>query len=168
MTDAKLQRISIKRSEDSVDGRVINYLQSDPFHQDENLTELVISTLKAHWLPLAMFNEGVRGETMRQIGIVAIAKLEAQINIIRRICGIDIDPGYVTPAVTHQTSTTPNNSASALGMISDNQEINNNGHKNAQSNDEDEDDDWDDDEDWGLMNLPKTEEMQQINKIFGV
>ncbi|MCC2695341.1 hypothetical protein [Nodularia sp. LEGE 04288] len=169
MTDAKLQRISIKRSEDSLDGRVISYLQSDPFNQDESLTELVMSTLKTYWLPLAMFNEGVRGEKMRQIGIVAISKLEAQISNIRRICGIDIDPVYVTPAVTHQTSiTASNDNASALGLILDNQEINNNGHKNAQTNNEDKaDDDWDDDDDWELMNLPQTEEERDANRMLG-
>ncbi|WP_414528794.1 hypothetical protein [Nodularia chucula] len=165
MTDAKLQRISIKRSEDSVDGRVISYLQSDPFNQDESLTELVISTLKAHWLPLAMFNEGVRGEKMRQIGIVAISKLEAQINIIRRICGIDIDSVYVTPIANHQISTaTPIDKASIWGEISENHS-NNNSQSNAQADETEEEDD---DDDWGLMKMENTEEMEQINKIFGV
>ncbi|MEA5527785.1 hypothetical protein, partial [Nodularia spumigena] len=96
------------------------YLQSDPFNQDESLTELVISTLKAYWLPLALFNEGVRGEKMRQIGIVAISKLEAQISNIRRICGIDIDPVYVTPIANHQISiATPNDKTYTWREISD-------------------------------------------------
>ncbi|TVP63415.1 MAG: hypothetical protein EA343_08150 [Nodularia sp. (in: Bacteria)] len=170
------ETIVIRRNPESLDGRIISYLKTAPLHEELDFSELVISTLKAHWLPLALFDEGVRGEKMRQIGIQAIAKLEAQISNIRRICGIAPDPVHTIPVVTHQTSTTTsndnastlsNNNASTLGMILDNQEINNNGHKNAQTNNENEADDWDDDDDWELMNLPQTEEERDANRILG-
>ncbi|WP_414528453.1 hypothetical protein [Nodularia chucula] len=171
------ETIVIRRNPESLDGRIISYLKNAPLHEELDFSELVMSTLKAHWLPLALFDEGVRGEKMRQIGIQAIAKLEAQISNIRRICGIAPDPVHTIPIVTHQTSTTTsndnastlsNNNASTWGMILDNQEINNNGHKNAQTNNEDKaDDNWDDDDDWELMNLPQTEEERDANRILG-
>ena len=163
------ETIVIRRNPETLDGRTISYLKNAPLHEELDFSELVMSTLKAHWLPLALFDEGVRGEKMRQIGIQAINKLEAQISNIRQICGIDAHPVYVTPIVNHQTSTTTSNDkASTWGMILDNQEINNNGHQNAQTNNENEvDDDWDDDDDWELMNLPQTEEERDANRIIG-
>ncbi|WP_414529389.1 hypothetical protein [Nodularia chucula] len=162
MTDAKYQRISIKRLDDSVDGQVISYLQSDPFDENENFPELVLSTLKAHWLPLTLLSKGVGGEKLRQAGIRAIAKLEAQISTIRRICGLDIEPVHPTPVVINQTFGAGNDKASIWGEISDNHS-NNNSQSNAQADETE-----DDDDDWGLMKMENTEEMEQINKIFGV
>ncbi|WP_414544420.1 hypothetical protein [Nostoc sp. CCY0012] len=167
MTDVKHQRISIKRPDDSVDGRVISYLQSDPFNQGESFPELVLSTLKAHWLPLALFDEGLRGEKMRQIGIRAISNLEAQISVIRRICGIDADPVRAMPVVINQTFGTSGDTASVWREISNNHS-NNDSQSNAQAQEvETDDEDEDDDDDWELMDIPQTEEERDANRILG-
>lgn len=172
MNEPKQKVISIKRADDSVDGRVISYLQSDPLNEEQSFPELVLFTLKAYWLPLALFDEGLRGEKMRQIGIQAINKLEGQISNIRRICGIAPDPVHFIPTLTYQASSTvSNDNATLFGLIPDEQQARNNSQSLAQTHEveteEDEDEDEEDD-DWELMKIGKTEEMQEINKIFGV
>ncbi|MBE9053750.1 hypothetical protein IQ243_25790 [Nostocales cyanobacterium LEGE 11386] len=156
------ETIAIRRNPESLDGKIISYLKTDPLHEEKDFSELVTSTLKAHWLPLALFDEGLRGEKMRQIGIRAIAKLEAQISVIRRICGLDADPVRATPVVINQTFGTSGDTASIWREISDNHS-NNNSQSNAQAHEDD-----DEDDDWELMKMPKTAEMEEINKIFGV
>lgn len=167
MTEAKQKRISIKRSNDSVDGKLISYLKSDPFDEDEDLPTLITSTLKAYWLPLALFSQGVRGEKLRQAGIRAISKLEAQISTIRRICGIDAGLG-IEPVIAHQTFTRASKeSTSTLGLISDNQETNINSGGNADPNKVATDEDWYWNQEYELMELEQPEELRDANRLLG-
>ncbi|MEA5517289.1 hypothetical protein [Nodularia sp. UHCC 0506] len=92
MSNAKQEILSIKRDSDSIDGKVLNFLKTSPISPGSTLSDVVMVTLKAHWLPLVLYSQGVRGEQLRVPTLWALHQLEAQINLIRRICGID--PNY--------------------------------------------------------------------------
>lgn len=90
MSNAKQEILSIKRDSDSVDGKVLNFLKTDPISPGSTLADAVMVTLKAHWLPLVLYSRGVRGEQLRLSTLWALHQLEAQANLIRRICGVDV------------------------------------------------------------------------------
>ena len=77
----------IKRSANTATGKMFKYLASNPMEM--GLVETVVHTLKASWLPLAMYSAGIRGEELRKVSLWAIGVLESQINIIKRVCGLE-------------------------------------------------------------------------------
>ncbi|WP_414545897.1 hypothetical protein [Nostoc sp. CCY0012] len=167
MGDSKYKVVSFRRPSESLDGKVIDYLRLNPLSLEMDYSEAITSTLKKCWLPLALFSLGLRGENLRQIGIWAISELEAQISVIRRICGIDADPVQTPPVVINQTFGTSGDTASIWGELSENHS-NNNSQSNAQAHEvetDDEGDDWD--VEAALMGLPKPEELRDANRILG-
>ncbi|WP_414756442.1 hypothetical protein [Anabaena sp. CCY 9910] len=159
MAEIEQIRVSIKRPKDSLDGKVVGYIRSNPFGLEADYSQVITATLKNHWLPLALFSSGLRGEELRQIGIWAIGQLEAQISVIRRICGIVPDPLVVTPNISTQASNmVASDSLSVLGIISGNEQI---------SSTEEEDDEDDEDDDDEFISPQKNQEMTQIKRMFG-
>lgn len=155
MAEIEQIRVSIKRPKDSLDGKVISYIRSNPFGLEADYSQVITTTLKNHWLPLALFSSGLRGEELRQIGIWAIGQLEAQISMIRRICGIVPDPVVVTSNISMQASDiVTSDSPSILGIISD----------GKISSAEEEDDEEDDDE---FLSPQNNQEMTSIKRMFG-
>lgn len=163
MAEIEQERISIKRPKDSIDGRVIEYLRSNPLALDMDYSQVVTSTLRKHWLPIALLSSGVSGEELRQIGIWAIGQLEAQISMIRRICGIAPDPIVVTSNVVTPTTVGSLDNASILGAVFAEQQIDSSEQDDDGSSYE-ESEDPDDDE---LIKLEKPEEMIRINRMLG-
>lgn len=156
MAEIEQIRVSIKRPKDSLDGKVISYIRSNPFGLEADYSQVITTTLKNHWLPLALFSSGLRGEELRQIGIWAIGQLEAQISMIRRICGIVPDPVVVTSNIsTPASDTVASDSPSILGINSLDEQI---------SSTEEEDDEDDDDE---FLTPQKNQEMTSIKRMFG-
>lgn len=76
--------LTIKRTVDTPEGQLLNYLQTEPFDLGK-LPEVVMLTLKQHWSPFAMSANGVDGEQLRQRAIWAIEQLEAQAALIRAV-----------------------------------------------------------------------------------
>ncbi|MCC5612782.1 hypothetical protein LC612_40360 [Nostoc sp. CHAB 5834] len=70
MNEVKQEIISIKRSLESLDGKIISYLKSNPLKLDLDFSEFVVNALKAYWLPFVMHSVGVRDEELRRIAIV--------------------------------------------------------------------------------------------------
>ncbi|MBD2505526.1 hypothetical protein [Anabaena azotica] len=156
MNDPRYRVVSFRRPSDSADAEVIDYLRSKPLSLREDYSETITSTLKKHWLPMALFSSGLRGEELRQIGIWAIGQLEAQISLIRRTCGIAPDPLVVTSNISMQTSNiVASDSPSVLGIISA-QQI---------SSTEDEEDEEDDDDEF--LSPQNNQEMTDIKRMFG-
>ncbi|MEJ1934725.1 hypothetical protein WDZ92_31380, partial [Nostoc sp. NIES-2111] len=150
---------------DSADGEVIDYLRSKPSFLKEDYSEIITSTLKKHWLPLALFSSGLRGEELRQIGIWAISQLEAQISVIRRTCGIAPDPLVVTSNIsTPASNMVASDSLSVLGIISGNGQISSTSVNEQISSTEEEDDEDDDEE---FISPQKNQEMTDIKRMFG-
>lgn len=159
MAEIEQIRVSIKRPKDSLDGKVVGYIRSNPFGLEADYSQVITATLKNHWLPLALFSSGLRGEELRQIGIWAIGQLEAQISVIRRICGIVPDPLVVTSNTSMQASDiVASDSPSILGIISADQEI-------SSTDEEDEEDDDDDDDEF--LSSQNYQEMTDIKRMFG-
>jgi hypothetical protein len=76
----------IKRSAATQTGKLFRYLSDHP--SDMGIVEMVVFTLKAFWLPLAMKANGANEVELRSIALWAIGHLENQINMIKRICSI--------------------------------------------------------------------------------
>ncbi|MBD2682987.1 MULTISPECIES: hypothetical protein [Nostoc] len=152
MSEPKQKVISIKRPNDSTDGKVINYLQSHPFEFGMDLPELVMFTLKVYWLPMTLISLGVRGERLKQTGIWVIGHLEAQISSIRRMCEIDNDPVAINSLIKPQIAiTASSDKASILGDISQTRQLNSD---NYQQEDE-------------LIQMEVPEEVKQANRMLG-
>ncbi|MCC5610042.1 hypothetical protein LC612_25565 [Nostoc sp. CHAB 5834] len=159
MNDSRYRVVSFRRLSDSADAEVIDYLRSKPLNLKEDYSETITSTLKKHWLPLALFSSGLRGEELRQIGIWAISQLEAQISIIRRTCGIAPDPLVVTSNISMQASNiVASDSLSVLGITSRDGQI-------SSTDEEDEDDEDDDDDEF--LSSQNYQEMTDIKRMFG-
>ncbi|MBW4607990.1 MAG: hypothetical protein KME22_12395 [Hassallia sp. WJT32-NPBG1] len=77
----------IKRSAATQTGKLFRYLSQHP--SDMGIVEMVVFTLKAFWLPLAMKENGANEVELRSIALWAIGHLENQINMIKRICSIE-------------------------------------------------------------------------------
>lgn len=94
----------IKRSVNTVTGKMFKYLVSNPMEM--GLVETVVYTLKAFWLPLAMHSVGIGGEELRKVALWAIGVLESQIQMIKRVCGLEEISQLVliTPMVVGQSS----------------------------------------------------------------
>lgn len=135
---------SIKRTLGTIDGQIINYLQTEPFDLG-NLPEIVMLTLKEYWLPFTISADGVDGEVLRQKAIWSIKQLEAQAALIREV----FLESYVKTAVVVNNAEV-SNSADDVSVVSTS-----------------DDQTWDEDTD-GLMELELSEEMKQINKLFSV
>lgn len=149
MNEIKQEIISIRRVAGTIDGKIISYLKSTPLALEEDFSELVMATLKKHWLPLALLSSGVGDERLRQNCIWAIGELEAQISCIRRICGIENDPVAINSLIKPQiTVTTSSENASILGDMSQTGQLNT-----------------DEDEEWMQMEIP--EELKQANQMLG-
>ncbi|MBW4571695.1 MAG: hypothetical protein KME31_27850 [Tolypothrix carrinoi HA7290-LM1] len=77
----------IKRSAATQTGKLFRYLSEHP--SDMGIVEMVVFTLKAFWLPLAMKANGANEVELHSIALWAIGHLENQINTIRRICSME-------------------------------------------------------------------------------
>ena len=77
----------IKRNANTADGRVFKYLRSHSF--SAGIVEMVVTTLRSSWLPLALLEQGVNGSELKKVAIVSIGQLEAQINLIKRLCDLE-------------------------------------------------------------------------------
>ncbi len=77
----------IKRSAATQTGKLFRYLSQHP--SDMGIVEMVVFTLKAFWLPLAMKENGANEVELRSIALWAIGHLENQINMIKRVCSLE-------------------------------------------------------------------------------
>jgi hypothetical protein len=147
--DVELPRI--KRRINSWDGLVIDYLSKHP--SGKAVTEMSMEAVTAYWLAEALEGK-VNQEELTKACWSAIEKLEAKLSTIRRIGGIERLPtSYLSTSVV--TSNNMTNGEPPMGSLTEN-------------NLEDEEDEEEDDDDWELMDIRKTAEMEQVNKIFGV
>jgi len=135
---------SIKRSVDTRDGQILNYLQTEPFGLG-SLPEIVMLTLKQHWSPFAISTLGVRGEELRQRAIWSIEQLEGQAALIR---GVFLESYVKTVAMENNAQWT--NDALAQKQVIDFDDP-----AAEESNN-------------GLISIEMPEKMKQINKLFGV
>lgn len=175
MDEIKQVIVSIKRGTDTGDGKVFSYLQSNPF-QLGSLSEIVISTIKAYWLPFVMHSVGVRDEELRRIAIWSIKQLEGQASLIREVFGISPQMNTVVQLMnttadypgaipdqggsfdkTEQVNSQEPNSTTALS-ISNDVEV----REEILLPDE-QDYDYEND----LIAVEITEEMRMANKLFG-
>lgn len=135
---------SIKRTLGTIDGQIINYLQTEPFDLG-NLPEIVMLTLKEYWLPFTISADGVDGEVLRQKAIWSIKQLEGQAALIREV----FLESHVKTAVVMNNAEVSNSADDEIRVSTSDDQT------------------WDEDTD-GLMELELSEEMKQINKLFSV
>jgi hypothetical protein len=133
--------LSIKRTVDTIDGQIINYLQREPFDLG-SLPEIVMLTLKQYWSPFAISAEGVDGEQLRQRAIWSIKQLEAQAALIREVF---LESQVKTSVV--ENSTRPSDIAENVSSTNDEQTR--------------------DEEDYGLIDIEIPEDLKQVYKLFG-
>lgn len=176
MDEIKQVIVSIKRGTDTGDGKVFSYLQSNPF-QLGSLSEIVISTIKAYWLPFVMHSVGVRDEELRRIAIWSIKQLEGQASLIREVFGIS--PQMSTVVQLMNTTTDYPGAIRSNDISLDKTELVNSqgsdsGAALSISNDVEvreelllpDEEDYDYEED--LIPIEITEEMRRTSKLFGV
>ena len=177
MNEVKQEIISIKRSLESLDGKIITYLKSNPLKLDLDFSEVVVNALKAYWLPFAMHSVGVRDEELRRIAIWSIKQLEGQASFIREVFGISPQINTVVQLV--------NTTANYPGVTPDQgRSLNKTEQVNSQESDsttalsisnevevreeilllDEEDYDYEND----LIAVEITEEMKRASKLFGV
>ncbi|WP_026730823.1 hypothetical protein [Fischerella sp. PCC 9605] len=81
-----MERISLKRSLDCLDGKLINYLNSNPLGMSS--TEAIMLALRAYWLPMAMLAHKQNQQQIQEAAIWATSQLQAQALAIPQICGL--------------------------------------------------------------------------------
>jgi hypothetical protein len=177
MNEVKQEIISIKRSLESLDGKIITYLKSNPLKLDLDFSEVVVNALKAYWLPFVMHSIGVRDEELRRIAIWSIKQLEGQASLIREVFGISPQMSTVVQLInttadypgaipdqggsfdkTEQVNSQESDSTTALS-ISNEVEV---GEEILLPDEEDYDYEND------LIAVEITEEMKRASKLFGV
>jgi hypothetical protein len=98
-----MERISIKRSLDSIDGKLINYLNSSPLGMSS--TEAIMLALRAYWLPMALQKHQQSHQEVHSAAVWASSVLQAQVITISRIYDIErfdvVTPA--TPPVGYRT-----------------------------------------------------------------
>ncbi|MCC5612453.1 hypothetical protein LC612_38605 [Nostoc sp. CHAB 5834] len=177
MNEVKQEIISIKRSLESLDGKIISYLKSNPLKLDLDFSEFVVNALKAYWLPFVMHSVGVRDEELRRIAIWSIKQLEGQASLIREVFGIS--PQMITAVQLVNTTTDYPGATPDKGISLDKTElVNSQGFDSTTalsiSNDVEvreeillpDEEDYDYEKD--LIAVEITEEMRRTSKLFGV
>ena len=76
--------LHLKRAVSTDDGVVFTYLAN----QRQPQTDLACEAIRPYWLPLALKEQGVKGEELKSVGQKAIAHLMQQMEIIRLECGL--------------------------------------------------------------------------------
>jgi hypothetical protein len=149
---------TIKRTIDTQEGRLLSYLQTEPFDLG-TLPEIVMLTLKQHWSPFAMSADGVDSEPLRQRAIWAIQQLEAQAALIRAV--------FIEPSVVEtETSRGETQAQQANGVESSLPQTQIEEVQALEQSDDDETDDDETDLEW--IDIKPSLEMQQVNKLFGI
>jgi hypothetical protein len=139
-----MERISIKRSIESIDGKLINYLNSGPLGMSS--TEAIMLALRAYWLPLALKKHGQSFEDVQEAAAWAMSILQAQANTISVNCKI----GLTNTVISLAHPPTP-------------LEVSTDSDQNEQQHQHSLDDD---DDDWS-MDLHIPEEVVAISKTLG-
>jgi hypothetical protein len=146
-----MERISIKRSLDSVDGKLINYLNSGPLGMSS--TEAILLALRAYWLPLALKKHGQSIEDVHSSAAWAIPNLQAQANTISINCKIELGSAFVSATpVTQVQASTPLEQNLPQPQL-------------QQPDKEDDEDNWGDEENWG-GDFQLSEEMVAMNNTL--
>ena len=162
--------LSIKRTLGTIDGQIINYLQTEPFDLG-NLPEIVMLTLKEYWLPFTISADSVDGEVLRQKAIWSIKQLEAQAALIREVfleshlkTAVVVNNAEVSnSAVVDRSFTSPcAQKRESEALVLD---------KSLPNSDEtlleDDQQQDEDDEDLGLLNLKLTDELKVATELLG-
>jgi hypothetical protein len=148
----------IKRKSNSWEGKVIDYLLNHP--SNRSATEFAIEAITAFWLAEALEGQ-VNQPELQKACWSAIERLEAKLATIRRIGGIEkLLPDYTTvlspsPSTVNPTTKTNENSLENLNDL-------------HLSTDDDDDEDDDDDDTVVWIDIKPSEEMKQINRLFGI
>lgn len=156
---------TIKRTIDTQEGRLLSYLQTEPFDLG-TLPEIVMLTLKQHWSPFAMSTDGVDSEPLRQRAIWAIQQLEAQAALIRTVF---LEPSVVKTETSRgetQAQAQQANGVESSLHQTQTEEVQALEHRDDDEIDDDETDDDETDVEW--IDIKPSLEMQQINKLFGI
>lgn len=179
MNEVKQEIISIKRSLESLDGKIITYLKSNPLKLDLDFSEVVVNALKAYWLPFAMHSVGVRDEELRRIAIWSIKQLEGQASLIREVFGLSPQINTVVQLV-NTTADYPGATPDQGRSLNKTEQVNSQAQESDSttalsiSNEvevgeeillpDEEDYDYEND----LIAVEITEEMKRASKLFGV
>ncbi|BAY42085.1 hypothetical protein NIES2111_64810 (plasmid) [Nostoc sp. NIES-2111] len=155
---------TIKRTLDTQEGQLLNYLQTEPFDLG-TLPEIVMLTLKQYWSPFAMSADGIDGEQLRQRAIWAIEQLSAQAALIRAVF---LEPSVVkTETITNSVQTLLQAQAQqAFDVESSLPQTQTQEVQTLEPSDNDETDDDETEHEW--MDIKLSPEMEQVNKLFGI
>ncbi|BAY73332.1 hypothetical protein NIES23_61600 (plasmid) [Trichormus variabilis NIES-23] len=150
--------LSVKRTTDTQEGRLLSYLQKEPFDLG-TLPEIVMLTLKQYWSPFAMSVDGADGEQLRQRAIWAIGQLEAQAALIRAVF---LEPSVVqTQTITNPVQTQVQAQAQQINGV-----VESSPSQTQTQEAQDLEPSDDDEPEW--MDIKLSEEMKKMNKLFGV
>lgn len=150
---------TIKRTTDTQEGRLLSYLQTEPFDLG-TLPEIVMLTLKQHWSPFAMSADGLDGEQLRQRAIWAIEQLEGQAALIRAVF---LEPSIVkTETIINPVQTLLQTQAQQENGV----ESSLNQTQTQEAQDPEQSDDDETESEW--MDIELSEEKKQMRKLFGI
>lgn len=86
MEQPNLEVLSIKRSHDSSDGQLLQFLRERERQMSgRGLTKIVLSTLRMCWSPFVLKNQGADKNTLRTAVISCVSQLELQIYFLKQL-----------------------------------------------------------------------------------
>ncbi|MBC1220670.1 hypothetical protein GNF10_33035 [Nostoc sp. UCD121] len=86
MEQPNLEVLSIKRSHDSSDGQLLQFLRERERRMSgRGLTKIVLSTLRMCWGPFVIKRIGADSDTLKTAVIYSISQLELQIHLLKQL-----------------------------------------------------------------------------------
>jgi hypothetical protein len=86
MSEQHLEVLSIKRSHDSSDGQLLQFLRE---HEQKisgrGLTKIVLNTLRTYWWPFVLKRQGADKDTLRTAVMYCVSHLEIQISLLKHL-----------------------------------------------------------------------------------
>jgi hypothetical protein len=86
MEQPNLEVLSIKRSHDSSDGQLLQFLRERERQiSGRGLTKIVLSTLRMCWGPFVLKRRGADSDTLKIAVIYSVSQLELQIYLLKQL-----------------------------------------------------------------------------------
>jgi hypothetical protein len=86
MSEQHLEVLSIKRSCESSDGQLLQFLRERERQMSgRGLTKIVLNTLRMCWWPFVLKSQGADNNTLKTAVIYCVSQLELQIYLLKQL-----------------------------------------------------------------------------------
>ncbi|MBW4565726.1 MAG: hypothetical protein KME32_32520 [Mojavia pulchra JT2-VF2] len=86
MSEQHLEVLSIKRSHDSSDGSLLQFLREhEKKISGRGLTKIVLNTLRTYWWPNVLKRQGADKNTLEIAVMYSVSHLEIQISLLKHL-----------------------------------------------------------------------------------